>query len=101
MLETWIWKDNLRPFLEFASFRAGYEFDELDWEAVRYGMGKTDADADAWFAYSLEGDRTVEIAAANDPEGSIIQLRLKADRRTLAALDAATTLMAEYVLRRE
>jgi hypothetical protein len=51
----WVYESNLRPFLEAVSWLAGYGFDDLDWEAVTFGLQRADdwdSDQD-WFDYEL------------------------------------------------
>ncbi|MFW6694557.1 hypothetical protein [Streptomyces sp. MAR4 CNX-425] len=50
----WIWRSNLRGFLELLSGYVGYPFDETDWETVELGVQDSDdEDADRWYAYPL------------------------------------------------
>jgi hypothetical protein len=46
-VEGCIWQENLRPMFEFASQLVGYQFDDLDWDAVALGVRETDYEAGA------------------------------------------------------
>jgi hypothetical protein len=61
----WIWDENLRPFLEVISQLAGYAFDDLDWDAISWGVAEAEQNGDPhrfkWFDYNL-GDVVLRIA---------------------------------------
>jgi hypothetical protein len=97
-VENWIFEENLRPFFEFSGWYAGYQFDDVDWDAVRHGVDGSDADADpaVWFSYPLEGQRALTIEVAQEPEAAVIRVRVVTDRETEIALEAAVALMQTY-----
>jgi len=65
---------------------------------VAHGLSTSDAEADRWFDYPLEGDRTVTVSVARDPGTSVVLVRASGDDATLQALDPVVMLMQTYVL---
>jgi len=55
MVSDWVYESNLRPFLEAVSWLVGYGFDDLDWEAVTFGLQRADdrGSDEEWFDYKL------------------------------------------------
>jgi hypothetical protein len=50
----WIWRTNVRRFLELASSYVGYGFDDLDWLAVESGTEALQSETDT-FRYPIAG----------------------------------------------
>ena len=67
-MESWIRRENLRPFFEFAAWSVGYTFDGLDWDAVALGIRDTDYDDHQRFEYPLSGRQSVATHAAVDDQ---------------------------------
>ena len=73
---SWIFEENLRPFVIHASILSGYKFDDSDWAAIHHGVSSTDDDAGKWFDYPL-GTLKVEIARSDPRAGTgIVALRI-------------------------
>jgi len=57
MVADWVWHENLRPFLEVASWLVGYSFDDLDWDAITVGLEESQRNEGqldyVWFDYPL------------------------------------------------
>ena len=55
MVTDWVYESNLRPFLEAVSWLVGYAFDDLDWEAVTFGLQQANVgdNDEEWFDYKL------------------------------------------------
>jgi hypothetical protein len=100
MKATRILEENLRAMCEHASFLVGYEFDDLDWDAVTVGLRGTDVEAQRWFEYPLCGRQQVTLRVALDPGSSVVFVGTDAEDDLRARLESATDLMAEYELRR-
>jgi hypothetical protein len=52
LLRDWIYEHNLRPFLEALSWLEGCAFDQLDWDAVTFGLAQA-FEKDESFEYTL------------------------------------------------
>lgn len=75
MVVDWIYRDNLRPFLTALGWVVGYNFDEVDWEAICHGLRETNAEADRWFEYELSGNYRAAFSLALD-DGSVVMARI-------------------------
>ena len=71
VVENWIFESNLRPFLCMAFDLVEYEFDESDWQAVKFGIHETDAEQDKWFEYDMETEQGLSMAIAHDNNSSV------------------------------
>jgi hypothetical protein len=99
-VEAWIWHENLRPMFEFASQLVGYEFDDLDWDAVALGLRQTDYEARRWFEYPLSGRPSLTLEAALDTGTSVAWIRAPTEGEMGLRLEVAADVMAEYILTR-
>jgi hypothetical protein len=98
LIDGWIYEKNVRPFFEAAVYVVAYRFDNADWDAVAHGLSTTDGEADRWFDYPLEGDKTVIVGVARDPGSSVVLVRASGHDATLQAPDPIVMLMQSYVL---
>jgi hypothetical protein len=100
MESTWIFEENLRAMFEHASYLVGYEFDDLDWDAVTLGLRGTSIEAQQWFQYPLAGRQRLTLTVAVDPRSSVVFVGADAEGDLKARLESAADLMARYQLRR-
>jgi hypothetical protein len=80
MTANWILEQNLRPFVELVAYLAGdATFDDLDVDAITWGVRESDADHDRWYAYPFRGEHAaLRLELAHDPGSIIISFRLHA-----------------------
>ena len=64
VVATWVRRQNLRPFVETLSRWVGYTFDDTDWLAIADGVDGTDADAQQWYTYLLDGVPRLDVSVA-------------------------------------
>lgn len=69
---SWVWKENLLPFLLILSHLCSYDFCESDQEAVEYGLVGTSDEDNIWFEYKLIGKKKISLRLARDPEGDLV-----------------------------
>jgi hypothetical protein len=95
-MNTWIYEDNLRAWLELVAGIVGYKFDELDWDAVRAGVADTDSEAERCYEYPLGKSGTrVELAA--EPGTSVIAVRtIGATSAIQARFELVTSIAQSY-----
>ena len=98
MLESWILKRNLKPFIETVSGFVGYGFDTWDWDAIRCGVKGTDIEADRWYAYELLGERLIKLLLASDPGSSVVFVRVDADKDLEDYAEVAVNIIGTYEL---
>ena len=99
-MKVWILEGNLRPMVEFASYVVGYEFDDIDWDAVALGLRDTDVEKEAWFEYPLVGDRSLSLKVALSPGEIVAWVWVDTDPELETRLMDAAVLMADYSLSR-
>lgn len=76
IVATWVWPENLRPFVEMLGRWTGHAFDDIDWVGLGHGIEGTDSDADEWFSYPLDGRPAIEIVAARNEGDEPISVRV-------------------------
>jgi hypothetical protein len=64
---NWIWRSNLRRFLELVSFYVGYGFDESDWLAIQAGLDALTSARPA-FDYPIIGRQQLAVSLSLDPD---------------------------------
>ena len=85
-VESRVGEDELRRFLELVASAFGYEFDDLDWDAIEVGIEGTDEAAGRRFGYDLFGVRHVAVEVAQN--GGCVVVRLTGDAEVEAELAA-------------
>ena len=96
MLRDWVKEANLRQFVEFASQRVGYDFDDDDWSAIEVGLEHTDVEKEHWFEYPLDGAERASIGIARDSDSSVVFVRADTAAAVEDALNIAVELMQRY-----
>lgn len=97
---TWIFKENLYPWLEYVALRCGYDFDDGDRAAFEYGIRSTDVEGDRWFDYSLSGNETCQIYVALDPGSSVVIVGGEFPKHLQQEVDTLTDIAQLYFLKR-
>jgi hypothetical protein len=73
----WIPESNLRAFVELVARVAGdATFDDLDVDAITWGVRDTDSDHDRWFSYPFRGQYSLRLALAQPPGSAILDVRV-------------------------
>ncbi|MEU7281596.1 hypothetical protein AB0A69_22910 [Streptomyces sp. NPDC045431] len=92
----WIWKSNLRPFLELLSRYAAYDFDATDWETVALAVEETDDErSECWYAYPLVGDvHEIAVLLARAVGGEEVSVTVRGTMTAGLQLRADTLLSA-------
>ena len=57
LVKTWIFEDNLRPFLQTLAWLVDYAFSEEDWMAISYEIEDPDDDEKRSTQYRFEGQK--------------------------------------------
>ena len=100
----WLWRANLRPFMEMCSSVVEYSFDNSDWDAVQLILSSTDDELPraAWGTYPLVGahDR-LDIAFARAVGGDEVRIVVTgaADAERQATVAAFLQVCATYEVR--
>jgi hypothetical protein len=98
----WIFEESLRPFCESVAEFTGYDFDDLDWQAVENALPATDVEEpDGWYDYPLSGRVPMTLLVAADPGSSVVFVRLigELDDRTRTQIEAALYIFSMYSMR--
>jgi hypothetical protein len=98
----WIFEESLRPFCESVAEFTGYDFDDLDWQAVENALPDTDVEEPGgWYDYPLSGRVPLTLLVAADPGSSVVFVRLagELDDRTRAQIEAAWHIFSTYTMR--
>ncbi|MCX5173585.1 hypothetical protein OG616_36925 [Streptomyces antibioticus] len=74
----WIWRRNLRSFLELLSLYVGYDFDATDWDTVALALAGTDDEhADHWYSYPLVGSmHKIQVRLARSVGGDEVSVNV-------------------------
>ncbi|MGW0485276.1 hypothetical protein [Nonomuraea sp. NPDC003214] len=74
----WIKEENARVFCEILASLIGYEFDDLDWQAVETGLSSTDDEQEErWHGYPLVGETArLDLRLAQAVGGSVISVEV-------------------------
>jgi hypothetical protein len=93
MVSGSVYHENLRPFLEVISRLVGYEFDDLDWIAIEFGIDEAERSGPQlefnWFEYPI-GGVPVRLAWPG-------RIELAADAEIERAAALLITVMQDYV----
>jgi hypothetical protein len=100
MVSRWVFEENLRPVLEILARSAGYNFDERDWTAVRYGVQATDYEGEHWYDYEFVGVHRVALGVARDEGSCVIFIRCESDAEIERTADVVLTIAQEFRLSR-
>ncbi|MEU3936589.1 hypothetical protein AB0E85_31825 [Streptomyces sp. NPDC029044] len=98
----WISEEGLRPFCETIAEFSGYEFDDLDGQAVGNALPGTDVvKPDGWYDYPLSGRMPLTLLVADDPGSSVVFVRVTGNPgdRTRAQIEAALHIFSMYTVR--
>ena len=94
MIGGWINSENFRPFLEVTSQLVGYDFNDLDWDAISLGTAEAERAGDLykfnWFDYNL-GDLPLRFAESAD-----IRIELDADPELERCVAVLMLVMQNY-----
>jgi hypothetical protein len=85
----WLLYPSVRRFLELASFYVGYDFDDLDWQAIEAGIKGLRSEDDT-FGYPIAGQRELAISLSKDPGGDEVILRIAGPPDELLAVRLST-----------
>jgi hypothetical protein len=97
-MRSWIKEENLRAWLEIVAGALAYDFDDDDWDAVRFGIASTDVEKDTWYDYPL-GDATVRVAL--DPGSVVVAISLDDAEQIAPQTALATSIAQQYLLSRD
>jgi hypothetical protein len=98
VVADWIIEENLRPFLTALGWFVGYDFDEDDWTAIRYGIKGTEQDADRWFDYEFAGQHRAYLWLASDTGTSILHVRVEVPESVVPKVEAALSIFQWFHL---
>ncbi|GGQ28849.1 hypothetical protein [Streptosporangium pseudovulgare] len=102
--EGWIREENARVFCEILASLIGYEFDDLDWQAIRTALPDTDDEqAERWYDHPLIGAMArLDVRLAQAVGGTVISVEVfgvRKDDLLHAQVKLACDLAAAYVIR--
>jgi hypothetical protein len=97
---SWIIDVNLRPLCESIAEFAGYEFSDLDWQAVETALPATDVEQAEWYEYPIVGRLSFSLLVAADPGASVVFVRVRGvnDERTEVQIETALRIFATWEL---
>jgi len=103
MIGDWILRENLKAFCEVCAFVVGYNYTELDWDAISYGVDSHQTDDGQWFEYAFEGSSTISFRLAFETQGGqhgIVMVEIDAILEIEQQICMAVMIMQDYVLQR-
>ncbi|MEU7890534.1 hypothetical protein AB0B54_33945 [Microbispora bryophytorum] len=99
---AWIKEDNARVVCEILALLIGYEFDDLDWQAVGTALPNTDDEqADCWYEYPLIGtDEELTLRLAQSVGGSVVSVEVlgEADNALSNRIELVCNLAGMYTI---
>jgi hypothetical protein len=97
---NWIWRGNLRPFVDVLAWLSCYELSDGEWEALYLGVEESDSDANPprWYNCEFAGKHNVKVQIGHDRGTSVIQIRLQLPDVIAEKVSVALDLMNQYLL---
>jgi len=95
---NWIWRTNLRPFVEVLAWLSHYELADGEWDAILSGVEQSDSDAvpPRWYNYEFQGKHKVTFSIGWDQGTEVIQVRMKIPNAIAVKIETALDLMNQY-----
>jgi len=85
----WLLYPSVRRFLELTGFYVGYDFDDLDWQAIETGIEGLRTEDDT-FSYPIAGQRELAVSLSKDPGGDEVILTITGPPDELLAVRLET-----------
>jgi|PlaIllAssembly_1097288.scaffolds.fasta_scaffold524573_2 hypothetical protein len=97
-VENWIWRANLRSFVDVLAWLSGYELSEGEREAIYLGAEESDSDANPprWYNYEFSGRHKVKFQIGHDKGTEVVQVRLQLSNTIVEKVEVAVDLMNQY-----
>lgn len=96
-LADWVFEENLRPWLEVVSKVVGYDFDDLDWQAVATGIKDSDAEQSRWYEHPL-GEGPSHVKVAREVGAAVVAVNVVVPEDTGDRVKLATAIAQTYRL---
>lgn len=97
-LKTWIYVDNLQPFLTVLGWLVKYEFDSMDWDAIQPAALKTSVEKNSWFEYVFIGEQTAKLKIALADGCCLYEIVLDIPSEIKDRIDLAVSMLTEFNL---
>jgi hypothetical protein len=97
-VEGWVSDTNVERLFESLARWIGYDFGELDWQAIDNALRWTDGDrADRWYEYPLGGKPPLDVAVADNPGDGVVSVRITGaiDTELKARIETAFEFLSE------
>lgn len=94
-VEGWIFRENLRAFVEMAAFLADYAFDQWDWDAIHFGVDETAGQRKKYYAYPLLGSQPLNLLMNYDSGGGVVTILIDSEKGLSAEMVAQLELLFE------
>jgi len=104
MIEDWIIRENLKAFCEVCAVVTGYNYTELDWDAISHGVDTHHQYTRQWFEYAFEGISTVSFRFTFEPQGGqngIVMINIEAPSKIKQQLSVIIMIMQDYILQKQ
>jgi hypothetical protein len=89
-VEGWVRQENVAKFLGHLAAYLQTTWDYLDDTALIGAIERTDAEADAWFEYPIDGQPPVMVRLALDPGTSVVIVHVTGDLNDVLAARVET-----------
>ena len=96
---TWVWTENLHPWLQVLGRICVYGLDDLDWAMVDLELEATDAEAGRWYDYRIAGDETVDVSLATRTGTRVTSVRVWCPDHLRPLVELATHMANAYQIR--
>jgi hypothetical protein len=96
MITSWIWINNLRPFLSVLAWTVVYDFDPDDWVAISHGIVGTNDEEERWFGYEFSGQHRAEFMLAFDAESDLVHLRISLPESLVPRIETAISIFSHF-----
>ncbi len=97
---NWIWLQNLEALVDVLAWLSCYELAEGEWDAIRFGVDESDADAvpSRWYTHELHGEHEVKFDVGHDKGTNVLQVKVDAPDAIAAKVEVVLALMQQYTL---
>ena len=99
VVATWVWTENLHPWLQVLGRICGYGLDDLDWAMIDLELEATDAEQERWFDYRIAGDETIDVSIAQQTVSAVASVRVWCPDQLRSQVELATHMANAYRIR--
>lgn len=99
VVESWVWTENLHPWLQILGRICGYGLDDLDWAMIDLELEATGSERDRWFDYRFVGDEQLDVSIAYATAEGVTSVKVRCPEHLRSLVELATHIANVYRVR--